>query len=225
MHARVELMQTPRNQRNISHRTLRRRESRLLLVACTEETEDETVAAIDGHLLRVVCKATSLLEGLGKLDSEGIQTVVLGSELSEEELALFLLDARRRGFRGTVLHVVAQPSQLSRINPLHGGTAAERRSPVDSKLSVGLPAHDISSRLSGSVSFTEKERAVLTRVSSGWTNLQIAQELKCSEGSVKAILQQLFGKLGVRKRAQIVRMAFETGFRAPTVKQRSSGAS
>jgi hypothetical protein len=33
--------------------------------------------------------------------------------------------------------------------------------------------------------------------------------LQCSEGSVKAVLQELFNKLGVRKRAQIVRMAFE----------------
>jgi DNA-binding NarL/FixJ family response regulator len=61
----------------------------------------------------------------------------------------------------------------------------------------------------GSISFTIKEQAVLTRVSEGWTNQQIAHHLKCSEGSVKAILQQLFSKLGVRKRAQIVRMAFE----------------
>jgi hypothetical protein len=46
-------------------------------------------------------------------------------------------------------------------------------------------------------------------VSEGWTNQQIALHLKCSEGSVKAVLQELFSKLGVRKRAQIVRMAFE----------------
>jgi DNA-binding NarL/FixJ family response regulator len=59
------------------------------------------------------------------------------------------------------------------------------------------------------LTFTAKEEAVLTRVSEGWTNQQIAQHLNCSEGSVKAILQQLFSKLGVRKRAQIVRMAFE----------------
>ena len=57
--------------------------------------------------------------------------------------------------------------------------------------------------------FTAKEQAVLTRVSEGWTSQQIAHHLECSEGSVKATLQQLFKKLGVRKRAQIVRMAFE----------------
>ena len=62
----------------------------------------------------------------------------------------------------------------------------------------------------GSICFTIKQQAVLTRVSEGWTNQQIAHHLKCSEGSVKAVLQQLFSKLGVRKRAQIVRMAFET---------------
>jgi DNA-binding NarL/FixJ family response regulator len=61
----------------------------------------------------------------------------------------------------------------------------------------------------GSIAFTPKQQMVLTRVSEGWTNQQIAHHLKCSEGSVKAVIQELFKKLGVRKRAQIVRMVFE----------------
>jgi DNA-binding NarL/FixJ family response regulator len=67
----------------------------------------------------------------------------------------------------------------------------------------------------GSISFTERQQAVLLRVSNGWTDKKIAVDLKCSVGSVKAVLQQLFNKLGVRKRAQIVRMAFEGGFVPP----------
>jgi DNA-binding NarL/FixJ family response regulator len=55
-----------------------------------------------------------------------------------------------------------------------------------------------------SIYFTSRQRAVMTRVYEGWTNSQIANDLKCSEGSVKAVIQQLFRKLGVKKRTQIV---------------------
>jgi DNA-binding NarL/FixJ family response regulator len=55
-----------------------------------------------------------------------------------------------------------------------------------------------------SIYFTSRQRAVMTRVYKGWTHSQIANDLKCSEGSVKAVIQQLFRKLGVKKRTQIV---------------------
>jgi DNA-binding response OmpR family regulator len=61
----------------------------------------------------------------------------------------------------------------------------------------------------GPAALTARERQVLTRVSEGWSNAEIARSLKSSEGAIKGVLQRLFHKLGVRKRAQIVRMAFE----------------
>jgi DNA-binding response OmpR family regulator len=56
---------------------------------------------------------------------------------------------------------------------------------------------------------TARQQTVLKRVCDGWTSKQIARSLKCTEGSVKGTLQQLFRKLGVRKRALIARMASE----------------
>jgi DNA-binding NarL/FixJ family response regulator len=41
------------------------------------------------------------------------------------------------------------------------------------------------------------------------TNREIATRLKISEGAVKASLRQLFEKLGVRIRAQVVKIALE----------------
>ena len=63
----------------------------------------------------------------------------------------------------------------------------------------------------GPAALTARERQVLTRVSEGWSNAEIARSLKSSEGAIKRVLQRLFHKLGVRKRAQIVRVAFENG--------------
>ena len=51
----------------------------------------------------------------------------------------------------------------------------------------------------------------MLRVCEGWTNQQVARYLKCTEGAVKAVLQEIFRKLGVRKRSQLVRIALEKG--------------
>ena len=58
-------------------------------------------------------------------------------------------------------------------------------------------------------SLTERERQVLSYVFEGLANKQIADRLHISETAVKASLQQLFGKTGVRTRSQLVRVALE----------------
>jgi DNA-binding NarL/FixJ family response regulator len=56
---------------------------------------------------------------------------------------------------------------------------------------------------------SQRERAVLKGVFEGFTNKEIAAKLQTSEGSVKAAMQQLFDKTGVRTRSQLVRIALE----------------
>ena len=55
----------------------------------------------------------------------------------------------------------------------------------------------------------ERERAVLGGVFEGLTNKEIAARVHISEALVKATLQQLFEKHGVRTRSQLVRIALE----------------
>jgi DNA-binding NarL/FixJ family response regulator len=60
------------------------------------------------------------------------------------------------------------------------------------------------------VSFlTDREQRVLLGILGGLTNRKIGDDLGISEGSVKALVQQLFLKAGVRKRSQLVRVALE----------------
>jgi DNA-binding NarL/FixJ family response regulator len=54
-----------------------------------------------------------------------------------------------------------------------------------------------------------RERSVLKSVFEGLSNKEIAASLQISESSVKAVLQQLFDKTGVRTRSQLVRIAIE----------------
>jgi len=60
--------------------------------------------------------------------------------------------------------------------------------------------------------FTAREQSVLDQIFSGLTNKEIAVKLNISEGYVKAVLQQLFAKTGVRTRSQLVRIALEAQF-------------
>jgi two-component system, NarL family, nitrate/nitrite response regulator NarL len=59
--------------------------------------------------------------------------------------------------------------------------------------------------------FTERENRVLQGVFEGLSNKEIGARLNVSESSVKAALQQLFQKTGVRTRSQLVRIALEEG--------------
>ena len=49
----------------------------------------------------------------------------------------------------------------------------------------------------------------LKAVFEGLSNKQIAFRLQTSEGTIKAAMQQLFDKTGVRTRSQLVRIAIE----------------
>jgi DNA-binding NarL/FixJ family response regulator len=62
-----------------------------------------------------------------------------------------------------------------------------------------------------SISIEPREREVLGLVVEGLSNKEISSRLNLSESVVKATLQRLFEKVGVRTRGQLVRFAFESG--------------
>lgn len=58
-------------------------------------------------------------------------------------------------------------------------------------------------------SLAEREQAVLRGILGGLTNRKIADQIGASESTVKATLQQLFDKTGVRTRSQLVRFMLD----------------
>jgi DNA-binding NarL/FixJ family response regulator len=58
-------------------------------------------------------------------------------------------------------------------------------------------------------SLTDRQRLVLRSILDGLTNKEIAARLQASETSIKATIQELFTKAGVRTRSQLVRVAIE----------------
>lgn len=177
--------------------TPRVREARLLLVG----SEDDFKGGVPGEMMSgkrsyIAGRSATLLGALARLHSEEIDVVLLSHQFRDEELALFTADARRGGFQGLILRVASVGTHAPLKDSLPGTHATAR-------------GREENERASSAISFTDKQRAVLAHVSEGWTNQQIAQHLKCTEAAVKAVLQELFRKLEVRKRAQIVRVAIE----------------
>jgi DNA-binding NarL/FixJ family response regulator len=73
--------------------------------------------------------------------------------------------------------------------------------------SGGLPAAPERPVASG---MSAREAGVLRGVLEGQSNKEIGAQLEMTESSVKAVLQKLFERAGVRSRSQLVRYAIET---------------
>ncbi len=179
---------------------------------------------------RVVGSCTSASEALTILKRASADIVLLDYDLGEEQGSLFLDEARRSGFRGRILMVTAGMSDAGTLRALESGASGIflKHSPpaqlVEAihKVTAGevwLDPRAVQSLVAGATGKSEeqrasqplspRERAVLKGVFEGLTNKEIAANLAISESSVKAVMQQLFDKTGVRTRSQLVRIALE----------------
>jgi DNA-binding NarL/FixJ family response regulator len=163
-------------------------------------------------------------EGLNIVKQEPVDVVLLDINLGSHQGGAFLNLSRSQGFVGKVLVVTAGVSKFEAarlmqrgccgiflkherpqvlIESIRGivagapGSVAELNPQFDSVTQDTRPA------------LTRRERQVLRGVFGGHTNKEIAYELGVSEPLVKAVVQQLFAKAGVRNRSQLVRAAVE----------------
>ena len=180
----------------------------------------------------VVADCGTIQEALQIISTVHVDLVLLDFDLGQQSGADFFAEANRVGFQGKVLIVTAGLGELEGADLMrqggagifmkHGSAAALAQgirqvmsgkvwleqqylrtifdSPVAEKKDPHRTQHQ---------QFSERERRVLNYILEGLTNKQIADRLDISESSVKAALQQLFDKAGVRTRSQLVRVAIE----------------
>jgi two-component system nitrate/nitrite response regulator NarL len=176
----------------------------------------------------VVAAWGSMEEALAKLLSEPVDIVLLDFDLGQRDGVQFLQSARERGYDGKVLVVTACVEKEEAAALIRNGIsgiftknnsaallAEGIRDVMAGKLWVENELlQELASGKSPAVEskgsrFTDRERLVLSGVFEGLANKEIADRLHVSESSVKATLQQLFSKTGVRTRSQLVRIALE----------------
>jgi DNA-binding NarL/FixJ family response regulator len=179
---------------------------------------------------RISGSCATLGEALSAIAAEPPDIILLDYDLGEEQGIEALEQIRKSGYRGRILMVTAGMSDAVTVGVLESGSEGiflKHSSPPQlveaiRKLMAGEPWLDpraMRSLIAGatgkseeqrsSQALTARERFVLQGVFEGLTNKEIAGQLQISEGSVKAVLQQLFDKTGVRTRAQLVRIALE----------------
>jgi DNA-binding NarL/FixJ family response regulator len=177
----------------------------------------------------IVAACASVEEALKLISQEQIDLVLLDYDLGEKPGTQFLGESRQRGFPGPVLMVTGGMTDEVVLRALDNGASGIflKSSPlaeltqaigrvmkgetwIDSGIVKALLAS--AHRRGGEAShesLTARERSVLRCVFEGLSNKEIGQQLSISEGSVKATLQQLFTRTGVRTRSQLVRIAVE----------------
>jgi two-component system, NarL family, nitrate/nitrite response regulator NarL len=178
--------------------------------------------------LRVVAQCSSSAEALHVLKKNGATMVLLDVDLGPERALDFVTQAKKNGFEGQILVVTAGISGPQAVQLVQAGVAGI----IHKQHSTEALCNSIRQVAAGEVCIeqnylnslfrsvdqtkpqtqprlTDRDKIVLRFIFHGLTNKDIAARLEISEGAVKASLRQLFGKLGVRTRAQVVKVALE----------------
>ena len=180
--------------------------------------------------LQITGSCASATEALQMPQLKEIDVVLLDYDLGEEAGTRFLEKAHSCGFGGRVLLVTAGMDDMTMLRALQYGSSGVflKHSPPshlveairkvvagEMWLDPGVTRSILTAATGANPSerdsqrLTEREQAVLKGVFEGLTNKEIGVRLAVSESSVKAALQQLFDKTGVRTRSQLVRIALE----------------
>ena len=173
-----------------------------------------------------VAHCPDLTSALQILAQRPVDLVLLDHDLGGERASQFLPMARQAGFEGRVLVVTACVSETEARRLLQQGVSGIflKEAPLEELLesirtvmsggnwvdpSLATAGESPASAESAAPQFNDRQRRVLRFVLEGLSNKEIAWRLQISESYVKAILQSLFQKTGVRTRGQLVRVAFE----------------
>jgi two-component system, NarL family, nitrate/nitrite response regulator NarL len=178
----------------------------------------------------VVGECTNVTDALSALARTQIDVVLLDYDLGAEQ-GTTLLDGLKQHHRNTkVLAVTAGMPNAATVRMMEAGASGIflKHSSLDQLLlairrvangELWFDPGAFRAILAGRGSTAEtddrmrpltvRQNEVMRGVLDGLTNKEIALNLNVSESSVKAVIQELFQKAGVRTRSQLVRIAIE----------------
>lgn len=176
--------------------------------------------------MQVVGSAGSAAQALEQLEAIAVDVLIADYDLGTSTAVPLLSALKERGASLRSLMVTAGISNADALKLIRLGVSGivhKNRAPEELQRSIldvaqGKTALDqefIQTLLETAavtrekVRLTERERRILSLLLEGFSNKQLSTELLVSESAVKAALQQLFAKTGVRTRSQLVRIAIE----------------
>jgi two-component system nitrate/nitrite response regulator NarL len=166
-------------------------------------------------------------EALARLPGLDIDVVLLDYMLREQPAGAVVDALRTRGFGGRILLVTAGLPDREAREMIAAGVAGifhKQHAAEDLKRSICevfegkvlIDEHYLRKLVQAAAAegppalrLTERERQILTFLMEGLANKEMAARLNLSESAVKAALQVLFNRTGVRTRSQLVRVALE----------------
>jgi DNA-binding NarL/FixJ family response regulator len=178
----------------------------------------------------VVGQCGTASEAISAYSETLTDVVLLDYDLGEEQGTRLLPELKSRFGEARVLMVTAGMSDTIALQAMEAGASGVflKHSSLDQLvtaihqvmkgeiwLDIGV-AHSLfggqstrRERFERTQPLTSRQSEVLRGILDGLTNKEIAWNLKVSESSVKAVIQELFHKAGVRTRSQLVRIAIE----------------
>ncbi|UUU19567.1 response regulator [Streptomyces sp. DSM 40750] len=145
-------------------------------------------------------------------DLAGVRVLILTTFEADE----YVFEALRAGASGFLGKGVELSDLLDAIRLVARGEAL-----LSPRATKALIAHYLSSPDRTSTpapaltTLTERERQVLVLVAAGLSNDAIAEQLHISPSTAKTHVNRIMTKLGVRDRAQLVVIAYQTGYAHP----------
>lgn len=176
------------------------------------------------HLVAAVATPAAALEGLKR---EPVDVLLLDYDLGSESCSDLVAAVRANGFAGKIFLVTAGLPDREALQIIRAGVAGvfhKQYATEDLKRSIKevfegkvlIEEHYLRKLMqvasedeSRGVRLTDREKHILRFLIQGLANKEIAAELKVSESAVKASMQTLFSKTGVRTRSQLVRVTLE----------------
>jgi two-component system, NarL family, nitrate/nitrite response regulator NarL len=178
--------------------------------------------------MKVVGQAANCSEALGVFARCGANMILLDVDLGTERALDFVMEAKKRGFTGKILVVTAGISGPEAVQLVQVGVAGILHKHHSTEILRNIIRQVASgevwlekgymSALFRSVDRTreanrpllsDRDKKILRYIFQGLTNKDIGGHLELSEGAVKFSVRQLCEKLGVRTRAQLVKVALE----------------
>ena len=166
---------------------------------------EETLAAVRQHrpdilILDIHMPRKDGLEVLRELDQDQLPTrvVLLAAALEEHEV----LEALRLGARGMVLKELAPQLLVQCVRKVHaGGKWLEKQ--LSARALDTLVRRDADAR-DGKRDLTPRERDIVVMATAGLPTKEMARRLSISEGTVKIHLHNVYKKLKVQNRVELV---------------------